>query len=59
MLSGNEFIILSRTEVSSLYEALKALCIDKSTYSELRSLGIFNIVQYMESFLFKDEDENE
>ena len=56
MLSGNDFIVLSDSEVLLIYNALR-IRKDKVTYGELQALGILNIVKYMERFLFKGDDE--
>ena len=41
MLTGNDFVILSDTEVKLLYNALE-ITLEKATYKKLQKLGILN-----------------
>lgn len=52
MLKGNDFIILSDIEVRLLYDALR-IEKNKATYKKLQELGILDVVQKMEEFLFE------
>lgn len=55
MLTGNDFIILSDTEVKLLYNALE-ITLEKATYKKLQKLGILNLVDNLKTFIFKKED---
>ena len=54
MISGNDFIILTRAEVSFLYNVLSAKK-ELKTYKDLAEGGVLDIVQYMEKFLFEED----